>query len=239
MRTLPVIALFLVINACTTKPEHAESLSARDATMKKYFQLLDSLPVRDTMGEKFKLLRAYYRNDTAYLNEEYSALKIYLQQGVRHPRACKDSAPLQRLGYQEAYRVSYWAAFCDRAIDITIGEKDSAYTLHVKIDSVDLITGACTTRQFTKPIKEWQWEAFKKNIYYVDVWGMQEQNDVTGVDGSGVIVYAYKKTSSNSFVIKAVDRFHPEHTALGIVLKTAFELSEVSGTCLNISIGQE
>jgi len=235
MRSVTII-LFLAIISCSTKRVDPQTPLARDVIMQKYFHLIDSLPVRDTLDYRSRLLRAYYKNDTTYLNSEYNLLMIHLrnQWSEKDSRRCTPSPPLQTAGYKEAYRFSYSAAFCLIEIDITIGEKETGYMMDVKIDSADVTTNSCLVKaQFSKPIQQWQWEKMKKDIYYSDFWGMLEQTGADGVDGSSLSVYGYQKTDGSNYRLKGVERRSPEHTALGSVLKTVFDFSKVKGTCLN------
>ena len=233
------LPFFYWLTSCTPRSAESPLRAERDVIMQKYFHILDSLPLRDTLwDDNFRLLKAYYRHDTAYLNEEYTNLTTYLKSRSRNyrPTPCTDSPPLQHLDYDEVYRFSYSAGLCTDRIDLTIGEKKDAYTLTVKLDSMNISAGKCITKQFSKHIPQWVWEEFKQEIYYVDFWGMREQSGLQGDDGTSLRAYGYKKSYNGRYKLKAIDRWLPEHLAVGRLLKKVFDLSEIKGTCLNNSM---
>lgn len=224
------VSLFLCFTGCTTSPTELPAQSPRDIIMQNYFRLLDSIAIRDTLREDYLLLKAYYKNNTPYLEEHYAELRSNLRRHSDRPpfQRCEDPQALQQLNYDEAYRFSFSAAFYDTLIDITIGEKEKEFTIDVVVSAINRTGNKCVVvERCSKQIRQWMWERVKQEIYYCDFWGMREGNDIEGLDGWSLYVYGYKKDYQTKYRLKGIGRWSPRKTALAELYKTVLNFSEL------------
>lgn len=82
MKSFAVLYLVILLISCSGNAGEKQEANERDRIMSHYFSTIDSMPFQDTASEDFRLLKAYYKNDTVYLNKRYKqALDLLRQVG--------------------------------------------------------------------------------------------------------------------------------------------------------------
>src|SRR3954463_6894739 len=127
-----IIALFSLLSCKVKQNSQPEPVPIRDSLISQWVRTMDSLPWTDTFDVRYKLLKAYYKNDTSYLRksiESVGALLPYRNE-MQATLSCQQPQSLESYGFREAYRFQYSAAFCDQSVNLTIGNRnDSVYLL--------------------------------------------------------------------------------------------------------------
>lgn len=205
--------------------------------MTKYFQVIDSLPYADTLDLKLKLLRAYHRNDTAYLRNSYDEIANLLKykEDMMESHLCEEPAPLNTLNYEEAYRFSYGAAFCNKAVNMTIGKSGDNITLDLFLfEFNDMQTECKTIRHTVQLVDKTVWDTLIYGIKLSDFRGLKEDNGRHGMDGSSLHVTGYEKPI-NAFEgrYKTIYRWAAEEMAIGVLFKKLLDLSNTKVDCFH------
>ena len=83
---------------------------------------MDSLYYVDTLDQDFKLLKAYHTGDTAFLRKTYDNVAELLKyrNEILESHNCEEPPTLNTLNFEEAYRFSNGAAFCNKSANLTI-----------------------------------------------------------------------------------------------------------------------
>lgn len=207
--------------------------------MMDYFSVIDSFPRFDTLRENFRLLKAYHKNDTAYLRQSYNQLISSLRtwHDLDTTTSCEKPTPMRLLDYKEAYRFSYSAAFCDTLITMTVGKGESEFVAEVMLYARDSLKNKCVTvKRFEKKLDKQAWDKLLKGIRYADFWGLQPANDERGFDGSSLYVFGFKKRI-NAFQgrQKVIYRWGAERTAIGTVFKDMMDVTGTSVSCFHFN----
>jgi len=116
------ISILLLALASCKQPEHrTEVLSLRDSILRQHLSLTDSVDFYDTSNLDYKLLKAYFKNDTASLKEINAAMnrfaKTTLSSGLD---SCIFPKIISNLKADEAYRFIHSQPFCYFGLSVTI-----------------------------------------------------------------------------------------------------------------------
>ncbi len=237
MTRLFILLLLTFILGCKNTAKKANLTEDRDSIMSKYFQALDSLPYSDTLDVKLKLLKAYHNNDTYYLKKQYSEIAELLnyRKQITELHTCEEPLPINKLNFEESYRFNYGAAFCDKAVTMTIGKLKDAITLDVYLYEVNNGQTECKTiSHTTKQVDNKVWEELIKGIAFSDFWGLKEDNGRYGFDGSSLRVVGYERPI-NAFQgrYKTIYRWAAEDMAIGQLFKRLLDLSGNKVDCFH------
>lgn len=233
-RTISFFLLVLIIS-CDYKRESYSPVQNRDSIMTKYFQAVDSLPYTDTLEYDFKLLKAYYKGDTAFLKISYDNITELLKHRdkMREYHICEEPPALTTLKYEEAFRFSYGAAFCNKSVNLTIGKSGDSITLDFYLYEFNYEFKECKTIQHdTRNIDKQIWDTLIRGIRQADFWGLKEDNGNHGLDGSGLLVSGYERPI-NAFKgrYKTIYRWAAEEMAIGVLFKTVLDLAGIKVDC--------
>lgn len=234
-----ILSFFLLtlLFACNDKTIKHSAMLDRDSIMTKYFQVIDSLPYFDTLDLKFKLLKAYHKNDTTYLRKSYDEIANLLKyrKDIIESHFCEEPALLNALNYEESYRFSYGASFCDKAVNITIGKSGDSIMLDLYlIEYSDKQTKCKTIKHTTQLANKQIWDTLVKGIEQADFWGLKEDNGRHGMDGSGLRVTGYERPI-NAFEgrYKTIYRWAAEEMTIGVLFKKLLYLSGTKVDCFH------
>jgi hypothetical protein len=233
-KLFPLFLLTLLV-ACKDKTRNASSIQNRDSIMTKYFKVVDSLPYPDTLDPGFKLLRAYHKNDTAYLKKSYNHIADLLKyrDEMLESHFCEEPAALNTLNYEEAYRFSYGAAFCDKSVDMTVGKSSDNIVLDLYLYEFNYEQTECRIiNHTTKAVDKKVWKILINGINQSDFWGLKGDNERRGFDGSGLTVTGYQRPK-NAFEgrYKKIYRWAAEEMTIGILFKNLLDLSGTKVDC--------
>jgi len=188
---LPIICLILIatFSSCNQNSP-SNNFSLKDSILKEHLSISSSNDYYDTTNIDFKILKAYYSNDTNYLKkirEEINEKKK--RKGYRALRdRCIQEQPLKEIDSDESYRFSYSFAFCDTNYSITISKKASTIQLHfimykTKWDIMDTDTTKYQVfKRFDRSLNDKDWVEFKDKLGDADFWALKEENGVQGFD---------------------------------------------------------
>lgn len=237
MTKLFIILLLTFILGCKDSPNKTNLTQDRDSIMSKYFLALDSLPYSDASDLKIKLLKAYHNNDTSYLKKQYSKIAELLEstKQIIKLHTCEEPAPINKLYFEEAYRFDYRAAFCNKAVKITIGKLKDAVILDFFLYQVYNGQTECKTiSHTTKQVDNKVWEELMKGIVFSDFWGLEYDNGRYGLDGSSLRVIGYESpTTAFKGKYKMIYRWAAENTAIGQLFKRLLDLSGNKVDCFH------
>jgi hypothetical protein len=207
-RAILIISFLIALLSCQER-EVKQSISLRDSALSEYLFRGDSIPGFDTTNESYQFLRAYHKNDTAYLVDylrqeadwkTYSQTKEY-KKDIKYPDSCIYQLHLQETGFEETYRFKYQQSFCPYRLNVTVGRTgDSAELQFIlykpAIDHPLNNTGCNIVSQFKKKLTLEQWHQFNQSIKYADFWALKDQNGIQGLDGDNLEVEGYLNEAS-------------------------------------------
>jgi hypothetical protein len=237
MTRFTYIFLLTLLIACKDKTAKNSSAQDRDSLMTKYFQVIDSLPYADTLDQDFKLLKAYHTGDTLFLRKKYDEIAGLLKyrNEMLESHICQEPAALNTLNYEEAYRFSYGAAFCDKSANLTIGKSGDSITLDLYLFELNENQTECKTIQHTiQLVDKKMWDTLINGIEHADFWGLREDNGRHGMDGSSLTVTGYERPI-NAFEgrYKKIYRWAAEEMTIGILFKKILDLSNTKVDCFH------
>ena len=205
--------LAIILFSCKNQSNINQSQITKDSLLNKYLAISNAKTFFDASEASILFLKAYNSNDTDALKRICElAESISKEIGASKYDSCINLTDLKELKVDEAYRFSYWQAFCDNSLNITITKKDSIFKIHYIsfrgwIDENNKIN-CSITNEFDKLISIIDWEKFKKMINHSDFWTLnQVSQQPGGTDGNGVTVSGYIKGDINRPYNKT-DKFH-------------------------------
>ena len=203
--------------------------------MKDYFSKIESLSISDTLDNNYLLLKAYYRNDTILLanalNELNKIIKIKKQSFSDTSIKPRD---LRTLKCEAAFQFEYSAAFCDKAINITISKSHDTVMSEVFLYQMDEFNDRRLIEHKSERLNLDNWSALWNELFISDFWGLKMNNDRSGLDGSDLKIIGFE-SPVNSFNgrYKYIYRWAAEKSAIGNAFKTALEISNVNVNCFH------
>jgi hypothetical protein len=204
--------------------------------MNNYFQIIDSLPFEDTLSLNYQLLKAYHRNDTAFLRKVYLNKVnrlLHVQQTPKRHR-CDTDALVNVMDCEEGYRFSYSASFCDRFAIVTVQKVSGGMAVESVLYRFDEAERCTVVKHTNKRFDAKAWDSFNDKLQFADFWGLREENDDVGLDGSSLNIFGFKKSGiPQDTEYKEVRRWSPENTAIGQLFKHVLDLSEIEADCFH------
>jgi len=187
----------------------ANKTSLRDSLLAHHFKEVARLPNYDTTTLEHHLLKALYLNDTSYIaqyfqglpeREEWGRRSLYFDSGFH-------LAPLQAQDVDESYRFNSedygWALAYDTMLidmtSITVSKKGN------KVNLQGIWAQYITDPNGRKPahinvkfrqdtvLKIQYWDTLRQALEYCDYWGLKQDNNSKGKDGSATTVEGYIK----------------------------------------------
>jgi len=220
------------------------SYSFKDSVIKRHFETVDSISSYDTNTYDYKLLKAYYLNDTNYLQGYNNLLQsISKTRNVWYYNdSCIHQPELIDLNIEEAYRFIYWKAFCPYSLNITIGKLEREINLHFIIYKPynDYDSLPCSiVDEFNKKLTVREWENFEEAMNRADYWALKERNDRNGVDGSGLEIYGcikgYLKKNAIQTKTYHIYRWGAERYTIGEAFMLLLKYSRNKKGCLVVN----
>jgi hypothetical protein len=194
------IAFFLVavvFSSCRQTLNQTKS-NTRDTILTSFLKMVDTLPYYDTTNLNFKLLKAYKDNDISNLEE----IADYVHRTSTTPwmhaylKPCAINVDFDTLTVDEAYKFSYESSFCEYYTIATITQRGNKVTVIAtvyknasRMDS----TPCAITQQYEADIDHPTWVKFQEAIFAADFWGLKEDNEYHGNDGSSLDVQGFQK----------------------------------------------
>ena len=230
-----ILLVSLILFSCNEVNEKNKT-SSKEALIKRYFALLDSLPGYDTLNSEYSYMRAYYRNDTAFLKERNKEIVEALENQKKwaFSDSCLRLPHLNKLNASEAYRIDYDGSFCPYNLNITIYIMGEQIELHFFRYIAGREYGPCrVVKQFKKTLTSKDWDDFKKAINYADFWGMKEDNGVYGIDGHTLRIKGIRQFQGYPVPLyKSIFRWSPGHSAIEDLYTKVLKLAGNEDPCI-------
>jgi hypothetical protein len=189
------------------------------------------------VNETFRLLKAYHDNDMNYLAYRYSEVAdlLKLRKEIIKSHGCEEPIPVYKLNFEEVYRFHYGAAFCDKAVILTIGRIKDSITLELYLFEKKYGETECKTiRHEIRPLDKQVWDVLMEGIHFSDFWGLQEDNGQEGYDGSTLSITGFERPiKAFKGRYKIVHRWAAENTAIGKLFKRLLDLSGNKVDCFH------
>lgn len=202
MRILQYKILFflsvVILCSCGQNSNRTNSISGRDTLLSSFFKMVDTLPYYDTTNPNFKLLRAYSENDTSSMEKIVNYIHRRSTTPWMHDylKPCAINIEFDTITADEAYKFSYESSFCEYYTIASITQRGNRVkaiaTVYKNASGSDSIP--CTIAQeYETDIDSASWVKFQEAIFAADFWGLKEDNEYHGVDGSSLDVQGYQK----------------------------------------------
>jgi hypothetical protein len=240
-RAILIISFLIVLLSCQER-QIQQSISLRDSALNEYLSRSDSILGFDTTNSSYQFLRAYQKNDTAYLAkylrqqsewDTYTKTTEY-KRDIEYPDSCVQQLPLYETTFEETYRFKYRQSFCPYWLNVTVGRiGDSAELQFIlykpAIDHPLNNTGCSIISQFKRKLTSAQWQQFNQSIEFADFWALNAQNGIQGLDGNNLEVEGYLNEESK---VRRPPKYHKIYRWIGspMAINDAFhELLRLSG----------
>ncbi|MEO7049721.1 MAG: hypothetical protein ABI091_30740 [Ferruginibacter sp.] len=179
----------------------------KDSVLKAHLVEIDSLDFYDTTSIDYKIIKAYYNDDSVQLKkiEQYLySNKIFMNQW-KFGDTCVHLTKLKDSKADSIYRFVYSEAFSPYQTNITISKSFDTARIHLIVYQKRRDTIPCEViDDFDKKLSVREWNEFNNSLSSADFWGLKEDNGIHGADGSTLTVYAFIK-GDNSY-------WHPQKT---------------------------
>ena len=243
-------ALVLLLASCKEATVSDTHRSFKDSIIKEYLVRIDSLDFYDTINYDFKILKAYFKNDTSFfmqLQKDIDFERKYASEDTYFD-SCFQLKKLSNLNVDEAYRFHHSQSFCFYNQIVTITRNGGSVSLHyietsgspdgmvLKLQTKDgekTIGPSCRLeKEFLKTLTIDDWEILERYVENADYWGLKSRNQRSGFDGSSWTIEAYSKQPKylTEQQIHRVYRWSPENSfkQLGRIF---MKLAKEKGMC--------
>jgi len=203
--------------------------------------MTDTIPYYDTSTIDYKLLKAYYKNDTLNLKklQEYAArvnTKLKWEQDLD---SCIDEVKFEDIKSDEAYRFVYSSAFCPYTTLITIIRYGDSFSLRSIVYQYAWDSTPCKiVDKSSINIDSASWDKFQESLIVADFWGLKQDNGKHGLDGSTLEIYGFKKGTNiqwNPDKSTFISRWSPGYAAIFHCFSLLLKFSKTRKGCVTVS----
>jgi hypothetical protein len=212
----PVILLLINSLFSCNERNGGTKLSLRDSILKAHLSEVDSLDFYDTTDINYKLIKAYYNNDTIFFKKfekDFYSAKILKKQWASG-YGCVHLARLKDSNADSIYRFIYYQAFSPYETSLTVSKSGDTINIHTVVYHPGRDTIPCEIiDDFDKTISLKEWNEFNTSLVSADFWGLKEENGIHGLDGSALAIYAFIKGDNTIWhprKTKTVNRWTPD-----------------------------
>lgn len=242
MNRFVFILLLCSLSACS-RPQSPTAAETCDTIMKNYFRVMDTMEQYFLTNEERQLMRAYYKKDTQYLLKHAKRITEMFDRRKNRFKISYSALPkdLKRAGYDAAFRFEYGSAFCNQELNYTIAKKGDSTIVEVYLyehpieEMNDTILNYSVVQYIVKRTNHELWDSVSNEMQKLDFWGMLNENDRSGMDGSGLWVAGYislRQYTANGYHYKNIYRWAAEHTYLGELFIKLVRESLLKDNCL-------
>ncbi len=197
---IKIIILLVVplLYSCRPISNQDNSTVSRDTLLSNFLKMVDTLPYYDTTNLNFKLLKFYQENDTSNLKKIVGSIHNRSTIPWMHAylKPCAINTEFDTLTADESYKFSYESSFCQYYTIATITQRGSSVkavaTVYLNVSNMDSIP-CKIVQQYETDVDSTYWVKFRDAIFVSDFWGLKEDNDYHGTDGSSLDVQGFKK----------------------------------------------
>lgn len=236
----------LLLCACSCNRHPIETklpviYSLKDSLLKEYFLTCDTILKTDSRyfdsnDYNYRMLKAYYLNDTSllrrYTNDSRAGRKEFFRSASFNAKYVPD---LRKMEVDEGYQFLFIPSFCPYKYLLTITQDSGKVNLNTIIyrttalydDSVVLET----VRKFNKKLSIKEWERFNEAIILADFWNLKAHVDHWVLDPDYLTVHGLRKNNSQTKILDSytVDRGPVYGTALYNAFLLLVKISGIPG----------
>lgn len=194
--------LFLIfILSCKSKQNNSNDITEKQNTvLDKYMNFVKENEYYDTSRLEYQLLKSFYSKDSFYVQKASSAIS-YLENEIKRNKEidkCITIPNLSEMGAEEAYCFRYSFSFSPYNRLATIIKFKDSILLKAVIYQYEWEKRPCKILSHVNiQVDSIKWENFQELIEQADFWGLKEDNNIHGVDGSTIDVYGFKKGNND------------------------------------------
>jgi hypothetical protein len=206
---LPALALLLA--SCKEATVSNTHPSFKDAIVKEYLARIDSLDFHDTINYDFKILKAYFKDDTSFFMEMQKDIDNERKYGNSNSYldSCASLMKLSDMNVDEVYRFRHSESFCFYSQFVTISRKDESILLHYleisfspdgktiiyqnKNGGKKIGPGCIVEKEFSKVLNIKEWKLLEYTLAKADYWLLKEREVHGCCDGTFWTIDAYTK----------------------------------------------
>ena len=205
LRQILNILFLLLFFACKTKNEPlANRQTYRDSVLKQYVDYTSQLPFFfDKSSYDYRLIKAYYMNDTAFLKTVSNDIAVNDQKsGDGFPDSCRRHPVIEKLNVDYVYQFDYSESFCNLAYYFTITKNKDTIILQAVIYQGDNNTKSCkVVRQDSIKLTQQNWDDFMQSIQFADFWGLNQYKKFGCCDGDFLTVKAIERNWQDHSIV--------------------------------------
>ena len=209
-KILPVLIIFLI--SCKEKATISKTqTNFQDSIIREYLAQTDSLEFYDTTDYDFKVVKAYFKNDTVFFRQMQKDIEYERQYGSKNSYfdSCVTLKKLSDLNADEVYRFRHSESFCFYNQFVTISRKGESILLHyleissspdgkvIQYENKDgnkkIGPGCKVEKEFSGFLKTKDWELLEGSLENADYWLLKERQLHGCCDGSFWTVDGYIK----------------------------------------------
>lgn len=231
------------MSSCKNADDKFYTSSFKDSVLKAHVLYVDSLInlggfySLDSNDYNYKVLKAYYLNDSNYLRLLVTNIENDRKNSIYETKYVNRIVPdIFKMKIDEGYQFQYSETFCSSQYIITISRDSSTYNLNAIVyklakannDSVFLRVSQNTN----KKLELKQWEEFIQLFSLADFWNLKQRDEAIVLDPSYLSVRGVEKF--NQMEIRhanSVDRVIFRKTALYKAFRTLTDLSGINKVC--------
>jgi hypothetical protein len=218
----------------------------RDSAMKSYLNHTEKLFKNeiefydlDSNEFNYKMLKAYYSNDTTYLRRIVKDIQNPENENLVLDSFWKTNIPiLKNLNIEEGYQFQYSETFCHNYYIITISQFKDSIKLNTFIYRPtstynDKPIKLEVVKNSNKLLSVKNWNELLDAIYLADYWNLKPRNDNVVLDPSFLTVVGIKKDIQENKIKKtnSVTRTIFRKTALYQAFLLTLKFAEIEKVC--------
>ena len=241
-----ILFFFIILTICSCRQTNNTNVSLRDSALKSYISSIDTFIKNETRfydldsnEYSFKMLKAYYLNDTSYLRKIVT--KNEIDDGEFTKFWMNNVSILKRLQIEEGYQFQYSETFCRNYYVITITKSNSTVKLNkiifrpTRIEN-DKLFDFKILETSNKILTLENWDKLLETLRFADYWNLKANSNNFAIDPSFLTVLGIEKDASNSYAIKkthSVERTIFRSTAIYQSFLLALKFADIDKLCEN------
>ena len=240
MRPHYLYIYLLLLSSCTGTVPHEPKMSFRDSVIKAYKEEANANRKFDTSDLNYEILNAYAANDSLSLNKILHEINTEKENRKWWGQldSCIRLTSLNDMDIDEGYRFEYDGGLCPLRQITTICKRNDTIKLNFQLYQLKWDTADCRKLdEFDRLLTLKNWKDFLDKVDRGDFWGLKNDNNRSGLDGSTYYITGYKKTFNNS-PAKNHFVYRWEHTSLYEAFEFATQLAANKKGCLTIGLNK-
>jgi hypothetical protein len=241
-----LLSLLVMLSCRQVSNKHNTNSEIRDSAMRSYLTHTDNLFKDeiefydlDSNEYNYKMLKAYYLNDTTYLKRVIKNIENPENKNTSLDSFWKTNIPiLKNLNIEEGYQFQYSETFCNDYYIITISQMKDSIKINTFIYRPTSVYNVKpikleVVKKSNKLLSVKNWNELLDAIYLADYWNLKPRNDNEVLDPSFLTVVGIKRDIQNNKIDKtnSVTRTVFRKTALYQAFLLSLKFAEIEKVC--------